>query len=1176
MKGASLTLGISLTAPAFFEPTRVAAPADFVEHFPFCSWLIDILRPRLIVAVGSRTSNPHLSFLDIVAQLGAPVRCVAVSGWDAKAPGEARPPFGTSFNRADVRVSELVVESAAKAYAGFTAGSVDLLCFDAVPRGEIDDTVLDHWLSRLSPSAILLLHGLEAPGAAPLWRTLRVRYPSFVFPQGQGLAVLAMGERLPAPLQPLFDPLAAPGFEADVQHAFARLGKTLKAVLPPHIQRASREGGDGQQLERLSQQLDSERERADFLALEASRLRRQVQDQTAELHHVELQLFQKEGQLVHLAQRHHSLTWLSQRMGRAIRLVMRRQSGRLAKLFGITTASYVIAKNRKKIARSNLFDAVYYLRRYPDVAAEGTDPLTHYMLHGAADGRDPNPVFRTRWYEGRYPDVVALGENPLLHYVQHGSSEGRMPSPDFDPRWYLTTYPDVAALGMDPLLHFLTHGRGEGRTGVPQVEGEGLGFLKPHRRNKLEIGDFIASPVPRFDPALQIIDDVAVILPVYSGYAETRACIESVLASRRQNQTFDRLIIVDDCGPEPELRAYVRDVAESTPGVVLLVNDENQGFVVSVNRGMIEAGARDVILLNSDTLVHGDWVDRMAAHAAADPHLATVTPFSNNATICSYPEIGEGRGLPEGVTLAQIDDVCVRVNAGRAVEVPTGVGYCMLIKRACLEDVGLFDERAFGKGYGEETDFCCRASMGPWRHVIAGDVFVYHAGNVSFGSSSQIRKEESAHLIRARHPSYEPAVSRWVRDDPAFPLRLAVEACLIRDTGLPVILHVLHPWGGGTEKQVVDLMVATAGRAISLALIVTPPNAGSVVPGIALFVPNQEGGRRIEMRVNRLGDIARVLRAFGVQRVHVHHALTAMDELAPFLAVMNLPYDVSVHDYALICPRINLAQRGNYCGEPDEQGCLACLAADPKPFSSEIIWWRERGLGLINGAERVICPSRDVADRIRRYAPHAHLMVVPHEPALYRRPAPVMMPPLDADEPLRVATLGILAEHKGGVFLLDCVEYSQKIGAPLEWTVIGEFPNKLDIRAAGLRTTLVATGRYTPDALPALLAKSDPHLIFFPQHWPETYSFTLSEAFAAERAVLVPPLGAFTERVEGTDGAIEYPLSATPKDIVEILLDLRARLLDPARGPASLVPAVPGLGETWENRDFYQSAYLTP
>jgi hypothetical protein len=75
--------------------------------------------------------------------------------------------------------------------------------------------------------------------------------------------------------------------------------------------------------------------------------------------------------------------------------------------------------------RSDLFDSEWYRVNYPDVKASGIHPLKHYLLAGAAEGRDPSLVFSTRAYLGRNPDVAAQGSNPLVHFLRYGRREGR-------------------------------------------------------------------------------------------------------------------------------------------------------------------------------------------------------------------------------------------------------------------------------------------------------------------------------------------------------------------------------------------------------------------------------------------------------------------------------------------------------------------------------------------------------------------------------------------------------------------------------------------------------------------------------------------------------------------------------------------------------------------------------
>jgi len=261
---------------------------------------------------------------------------------------------------------------------------------------------------------------------------------------------------------------------------------------------------------------------------------------------------------------------------------------------------------------------------------------------------------------------------------------------------------------------------------------------------------------------------IDVIIPVYRGLPETRRCIESVLASRDPQPAT--LVVIDDCSPEPALSAYL-DALAAAGRIELLRNPENRGFVASVNRAMALHADRDVVLLNSDTEVANDWLDRLHRAARSAPDIGTVTPFSNNATICSYPYLDWPGGVPGTLGLTGLDTLIAQANAGITVDLPTAIGFCMYIRRDCLAEVGPFDEATFGRGYGEENDFCLRAEAAGWRNVLAADVFVYHQGSVSFGDDRHALMQSAGAAILARYPDYMDKVVAFVTRDPVAPLR---------------------------------------------------------------------------------------------------------------------------------------------------------------------------------------------------------------------------------------------------------------------------------------------------------------------------------------------------------------------------------------------------------------------
>jgi GT2 family glycosyltransferase len=269
---------------------------------------------------------------------------------------------------------------------------------------------------------------------------------------------------------------------------------------------------------------------------------------------------------------------------------------------------------------------------------------------------------------------------------------------------------------------------------------------------------------------------IDVIIPVYRGLEQTRRCIESVL--RCTPPSIGEIVVVDDATPEPAIAQWLDQVA-SQGRITLLRNESNVGFVRSVNRGMDLHRDRDVVLLNSDAEVANDWLSRLRDAAHREPDIATVTPLSNNATICSYPFWGWTGATPGTLGLEGLDALAARANAGHAVDIPTAVGFCMYIRRDALAALGLFDAERFGRGYGEENDFSLRALKSGRRNVLAGDVFVYHEGGVSFSEETSERTVAATRALLEVHPDYHARVHAFLAAVGSAPLLMAIDIARI-------------------------------------------------------------------------------------------------------------------------------------------------------------------------------------------------------------------------------------------------------------------------------------------------------------------------------------------------------------------------------------------------------------
>lgn len=776
-----------------------------------------------------------------------------------------------------------------------------------------------------------------------------------------------------------------------------------------------------------------------------------------------------------------------------------------------------------------VFDAAFYLDHYPDVARSGLDPLGHFLLYGAREGRSPHPLFDAAFYLANNPDVARSGQNPLIHYLRSGWKEDRRPSPFFNPAYYREA--NLLPNGVDALAHYLECLRG-GRTAkiVP------------------DLADYLAATgaaAPYSAPG-GVID---VVVPVYRGLEETRACVESIFGAVCRN-AFE-LILVNDCSPDPALAGYLRTVA-SSGRATLIENERNLGFAGSVNAGIRLHTGRDVVLLNSDTLVANDWLDRLCAAAHSAARTGTATSFTNNGTICSYPQFCRDNPVPEDA--AALDALMARVNAGMRVEIPTAVGFCMYIRRDCLVETGLFDTAEFGEGYGEENDFCMRARDKGWRHVLAADVFVAHTGSVSFAVRAGKLRAAAQERLSARHPEYDELVRRHVQRDPAGPRRVAAAAAQMRESGRPVILHVTHRLGGGVDEYIDRVRDRTSGRAEMLALA---PDLGGLA---VLRNPDPAAGFAIWMNpVEQYGHFLDLLRSFGVTRIHVQHAAGHKLDIRRLIRDLGVPFDFTAHDYFAICPQITLSDgEGRYCGEPDAAGCNRCLEERPCGVT-DIGAWRRTRAWMVTEADRVLAPSLDTAARFERYFPGARIITAAHPETA---PAALLARRLSGSEPLRIAVLGAMPVHKGSHNLYGCASIARKSRLPLEFILIGE--------AEDCKAPFRQTGRYRNPGLPRLLAEVAPHLVWFPARWPETYSFTLSACLEFGLPVAAPRMGAFPERLAGREWSWLLPADLTPRQWIDFFLGIRADHFIPH------TPPKPVTGAARIRDDFYDIEYVKP
>ncbi|HSC75795.1 MAG TPA: glycosyltransferase, partial [Pseudomonadales bacterium] len=617
------------------------------------------------------------------------------------------------------------------------------------------------------------------------------------------------------------------------------------------------------------------------------------------------------------------------------------------------------------------------------------------------------------------------------------------------------------------------------------------------------------------------------IIPVYDGFEETKRCIQSVLDNK--NSSLFNVLVIEDCSPNSDIKRYLRELSDQSL-IELFVNGENLGFVGTVNRGMSLHLERDVLLLNSDTVVANDWLDRILAHADSHPDIATITPFSNNAEICSFPRYCQPNPLFGGMSVHEVDAVFASLPM-RQIDVPTGVGFCMYIRRDALNEVGLFDQKTFGRGYGEENDFCMRAAALGWRNVTCSNVFVFHDGGVSFSTEKAERVEHAMTVLDKRYPSYHRMIQEHLKKDPERPFRVLAQLHIMQQSKRPKYLFVAHRLGGGVIKHLQELAEHVGKDADFLFL---KPGEGTQVE-LGCHYGSYHWSLFFDLN-NDYQKLLDLLCSLNIERVHLHHVMGVSDDVLSLLDELAVPYDVTLHDYYFVNANPTLTDRDGIFAESIETRDMLCADSYPIPYQITVVEWRAKYGELLSKADRVFSPTSRCKEVHLEYFPELSIDVAYHPEWEQSHPyAQPFIPTIASSDKLKVLVVGAMSREKGA----DVLERTATYRDPL---------NRLEYHLLGyayrpLAPDVIQHGAYDDANLDNLITELKPHLIWFPAQWHETYSYTLSAALRSGLPILASDLGSFPERLQDRPLSFIKSWRTTPIEWNDTLLQIRDVLL---------------------------------
>lgn len=733
---------------SFWSPEELVESA-WHEHAPFVFWLIEALKPRIFVELGTHNGFSYFAACQAVKRLGLPTLCHAIDSWvgDIHA--------GQYGEEVYERVSAINAEKYSKfsklnrctfdeAIEFFDDKSIDLMHIDG--RHLYEDVTHDFaaWLPKMSDRGIVLFHDTRVQersfGVWRFWDELTKRYPSFEFLHGHGLGVLAVGECIPSGIASIMN--ANVSAATSIRAAYSHLGRSVSLQWDSTI--------TTRKVETLTAQIDAERSERVSLASELVSLASERDI-----------LVSERGVLV------------SERAALASeRDALASEKAALEDEYNQSLNKITILYKENTDLRSIINNTASILAVINENQSAATDKIEREITQL----RDK---YQSSKISSRRLEAIESSESwritaPLRAMGIAAPALARLTRRAVKLAWWTLTLQ----------LHTRLNAYWK-RSGIRIDEAI---FRKLARfglkESPLVVGNLVrrsrASPEPK--PRL---DNVDIVICVHNAIDDVKRCLESIIQHTLPPYS---IIIVDD-GSSAPTRTYL-DEFVFAHGATLVRHEVAKGYTFAANAGLRASSAPFVVLLNSDTEVTGAWLDRMVDCSLADEKLGIVGPLSNCASWQSVPELfvnGDwaDNELPANYSANAMARIVSDISLRNGIQVGFVNGFCMLIRRSTLDDVGLFDEKTFGAGYGEENDFCIRARKKGWKLAIADDAYVFHHQSRSYGHDRRLALARNAdEALLKKHDSekfIQPYVAQLRDNIRLHHTRLRIRASLVQD-----------------------------------------------------------------------------------------------------------------------------------------------------------------------------------------------------------------------------------------------------------------------------------------------------------------------------------------------------------------------------------------------------------
>jgi GT2 family glycosyltransferase len=608
-------------------------------------------------------------------------------------------------------------------------------------------------------------------------------------------------------------------------------------------------------------------------------------------------------------------------------------------------------------------------------------------------------------------------------------------------------------------------------------------------------------------PGIEYSGVVDIIIPVYNGFEHLNPLFESLF---RNTDVAYNLIIINDASTDGRVKCFLDNIAEGRSNIRIFQNEKNYGFVKTVNKAF-SFTRNHVVILNTDVIVPKDWLSRLIYPLVHFRSVASATPLTNAGTICSFPTIFENNDLIFALQLEDIDAEYRRIKVGREIfiETPAGVGFCMAISKQALHNVGKFNEKDFGFGYGEEVDWCLRAKNKEFTNVIVTNLYVYHKHGGSFAENTKKKLMlEHSKIISRKYPKFMSLVYKSAENTAYEKIRSCLLLLLAFKKARQRYLIFDHSLGGGASFYIDDFIKSREEDAFLLVRYIFGKYK------VTLLFQDY----KIDFMADDRHDLFLIFDYIKIDIVILNEVYTypLLNKLFESLVSAKKRHyfllKMIIHDFYSICPSFTLLDyTQEWCAGGDPATCKKCFKKLKYLYDEtvqNIKQWREMWLKLFIVVDEFLVFSESTKKLFLSIYDIERNKIKLEQMAVVKL-TKVNKIRYSGDKDINIGVIGSITFQKGAKILWDMAKIisANSKYKHVRLIIIGKIDEKYK------HSKMKILGSYERENLSYLVAKHEIDLIFIPSILGETFSYTTSEAMEMGLPIAVFDLGAQAEKI---------------------------------------------------------------